>query len=67
MHGRSLRRMRDLFRPFERRSGDNTGLGLGLSICLKGVKASGGEIHVRDRPGTGCVFTVDLPIALTPS
>jgi signal transduction histidine kinase len=53
----------DLFRPFERRSANKTGLGLGLSICLRGVKASGGEIRVRDRPGTGCVFTVDLPMA----
>src|SRR6185503_4772037 len=53
----------DLFRPFEQRGADQTGLGLGLSISLKGVRASGGEIQVRDRPGTGCMFTVDLPRA----
>ncbi|MDB4979655.1 MAG: Sensory box histidine kinase/response regulator [Myxococcales bacterium] len=53
----------DLFLPFEQRSGNKSGLGLGLSISLRGVKASGGEIHVRDLPGSGCVFTVDLPIA----
>jgi signal transduction histidine kinase len=53
----------DLFLPFEQRSGNRSGLGLGLSISLRGVKASGGEIHVRDLPGSGCVFTVDLPIA----
>ncbi|MEA2700863.1 MAG: hypothetical protein QOI66_5134 [Myxococcales bacterium] len=53
----------DLFRPFEQRGADRSGLGLGLSICLKGVQASGGEIHVRDLPGVGCVFTVDLPRA----
>jgi signal transduction histidine kinase len=53
----------DLFRPFEQRSVDKTGLGLGLSISLKGVQASGGEIHVRDMPGSGCIFTVDLPRA----
>ncbi len=53
----------DLFRPFEQRSVNKTGLGLGLSISLKGVEASGGKIHVRDLPGTGCVFTVDLPRA----
>jgi hypothetical protein len=39
---------------------------LGLSISLKGVKASGGEIRVRDLPGAGCVFTVDLPRAPAP-
>jgi signal transduction histidine kinase len=53
----------DLFRPFEQRSLNQTGLGLGLSISLRGVHASGGEIHVRDLPGSGCVFTVDLPRA----
>jgi two-component sensor histidine kinase len=53
----------NLFRPFEQRGADRTGLGLGLSISLKGVRASGGEIHVRDLPGSGCMFTVDLPRA----
>jgi signal transduction histidine kinase len=53
----------ELFLPFEQRSVDRTGLGLGLAISLQGVQASGGEIHVRDVPGTGCVFTVDLPRA----
>jgi diguanylate cyclase (GGDEF)-like protein len=51
----------DLFLPFERRGANRTGLGLGLSISLKGVRASGGELHVRDLPGVGCVFTIDLP------
>jgi signal transduction histidine kinase len=55
----------ELFLPFEQRTGDKTGLGLGLSICLRGAKACGGEIHVRDLPGAGCVFTVDLPMALS--
>jgi signal transduction histidine kinase len=51
----------ELFRPFERRNADRTGLGLGLSISRKGVEVNGGEIHVRDVPGVGCVFTIDLP------
>jgi signal transduction histidine kinase len=54
----------DLFRPFEQRGEDHSGLGLGLSISLKGIRANGGEIHVRDVPGSGCVFTVDLPRAV---
>jgi diguanylate cyclase (GGDEF)-like protein len=53
----------DLFRPFEQRGADRKGLGLGLSICLKGVQANQGELYVRDLPGAGCVFTVDLPRA----
>jgi signal transduction histidine kinase len=51
----------DLFRPFEQRSSDRTGLGLGLSISRKSVEAEGGEIYVRELPGMGCVFTIDLP------
>jgi signal transduction histidine kinase len=51
----------ELFRPFEQRSRNRKGLGLGLSISRKSVEANGGQIRVRDIPGVGCVFTVDLP------
>jgi signal transduction histidine kinase len=51
----------ELLRPFEQRGLDRTGLGLGLSICVKAAKANGGELHIRDLPGKGCVFTLDLP------
>ena len=57
----------ELFRPFEQRSGDHTGLGLGLSISRRGVEANGGTLQVRDLPGTGCVFTIDLPRSAPPS
>jgi len=50
-----------LFRLFEQRGADRTGLGLGLAISRQGVEESGGAIRVRDLPGKGCVFTVDLP------
>jgi signal transduction histidine kinase len=50
-----------LFRLFEQRGADRTGLGLGLAISRQGVEANGGAIRVRDLPGKGCVFTVDLP------
>ncbi len=53
-----------LFKPFEQRGADRTGLGLGLAICQRGVAASGGTIEVRDLPGKGCVFTVRLPCAV---
>lgn len=45
---------------------DRTGLGLGLSICMKAVKSMGGELRVRDLPGKGCVFKIDLPRQLIP-
>ena len=53
----------DLFLPFEQRGADKSGLGLGLPISRKGIRACGGEIHVLDRPGHGCTFTIDLPRA----
>jgi signal transduction histidine kinase len=28
---------------------------------MKAVKSMAGELHVRDVPGKGCVFTIDLP------
>ncbi len=51
----------NLLRPFVQKGRDRTGLGLGLSICVKAAKRMAGELHVRDLPGKGCVFTLDLP------
>lgn len=51
----------DLFHSFEQRSSDRTGLGLGLSISRRSVEANGGKIRVRNLPGVGCIFTIDLP------
>lgn len=51
----------ELFLPFEQRSGNRTGLGLGLAFCQWGVEASHGRIYARNLPDSGCVFTVDLP------
>jgi hypothetical protein len=53
----------ELFKAFEQRSGNRSGLGLGLFIARKGVEASGGQLQVEDLPGTGCVFTIELPLA----
>jgi hypothetical protein len=50
----------ELFLLFAQRGADRTGLGLGLAIARQGVEESGGKIHVRDLPGRGCVFTVEL-------
>ena len=52
-----------IFHSFEQHGGDRSGLGLGLSITRRAVEASGGTLSVRDIPGIGCVFTIDLPRA----
>ena len=56
----------EIFRPFTQLGAERTGLGLGLAISRRGVEANGGQLHVRDLPGTGCVFTIDLPRADPP-
>lgn len=50
-----------MFKPFSQRANETSGLGLGLSIAREGVQADGGVLSVRNLPGTGCVFTIDLP------
>lgn len=51
----------ELFRAFEQRGADRTGLGLGLAFSRWGAEANGGRISARTVPDNGCVFTVDLP------
>ena len=54
----------DLFQMFgDRRGSDRSGLGLGLSIARKAVRAHGGEISIRNMPGKGCVFIIEVPLA----
>ena len=51
----------DMFQPFTQAAEDRSGLGLGLSIARRSVEANNGILSVRNLPGTGCVFTIDLP------
>ncbi len=51
----------ELFRPFQQRNANRSGLGLGLTISARGVEATGGRIGARDILGRGCTFWIDLP------
>jgi two-component system OmpR family sensor kinase len=42
-------------------SSRGAGTGLGLWIVTRLVQAMGGEITLKSAPGTGCVFTVQIP------
>ena len=50
-----------MFLPFSQSGPDKSGLGLGLAISRRSIEANSGTLRVRDVPGTGCVFTIDLP------
>lgn len=55
-----------MFKPFVQGGDDKTGLGLGLSIARQAIEENRGTLSVRDVPGKGCVFTIDLPKASNP-
>ena len=50
-----------MFDSFTQGGGDKSGLGLGLAISRQSVEANDGTLSVRDIPGQGCVFRIDLP------
>ena len=56
-----------LFHPFDQRSANRTGLGLGLAFSRWATEANDGRIYARTLPGVGCVFTVDLPRVPVPA
>jgi len=57
--------LKELFRPFEQRGADRTGVGIGLAFCRWGAEANNGRLYARNLPGKGCIFTVDLPRSST--
>lgn len=51
----------ELFSPFVQKSEDRSGFGLGLAIARQAAESHLGTIKVRNLPGEGCVFALDLP------
>jgi hypothetical protein len=54
-------RAEELFSPFVQKSADRSGFGLGLAIVRQAAEAHNGTVGVRNVPGRGCVFRLDLP------
>jgi signal transduction histidine kinase len=54
-----------IFEPFYRsrqaRERRVSGLGLGLAVAARAVRALGGEITAKSQPGKGSLFTIQLP------
>lgn len=55
-----------VFSPFVRLDTEKRGFGLGLAIAKQAAEAHGGSIRAVDLPGKGCVFVLELPLALAP-
>ncbi len=55
-----------IFEPFVRGVSDNAGIGLGLATVRQLVRAHGGEVSLRSRPGDGSLFWFELPRAASP-
>jgi signal transduction histidine kinase len=65
--GLALGAAETMFEPFAQAGDAVSGVGLGLSICRRAVESNDGILSVRDLPGRGCIFTIDLPRRAIPA
>jgi signal transduction histidine kinase len=61
--GISAETLETMLLPFTQSGEDRSGLGLGLDISRRCVEANEGTLSVRSVPGSGCIFSIDLPRA----
>ncbi len=64
--GIQIEKISSLFQPFVKENADRSGLGLGLSITQRAVHLSQGTLQVRNIPGKGCIFVIDIPQRVIP-
>ena len=64
-------RLAEVLQPFVRldaaRARDTAGMGLGLAIVDRAVRAAGGQLELRNRPQGGLRAVIRLPRSLAPS
>jgi len=51
-----------VFKHFFSTKAPGAGMGMGLSICRRIIRAHGGKISFRTEPGSMCEFIVELPV-----
>ncbi len=64
--GIQVDKISSLFKLFVQESADRSGLGLGLTITQRAVHLSQGTIQVRNNPGSGCAFIIEIPQKVIP-
>jgi signal transduction histidine kinase len=57
-------KVEEAFAPFVRLDNRQGGFGLGLAIAKQAVDAHGGSIRIQNLPGKGCIFVLELPVAI---
>ena len=62
--GLSEEMMRKIFDPFFTTKDPGKGTGLGLWVSHNIIAKMGGNIHVKNHPEKGAVFTVEIPIVI---
>lgn len=55
-----------LFEPFVMQNTNRGGLGLGLTISQKAVQLNQGSIQIKNHPGVGCTFIIEIPKKVIP-
>lgn len=55
-----------IFEPYRQAGPRRGGVGLGLAIVRRFVEAHGGTVRAESRPGSGTVFTVEIPAGEPP-
>lgn len=53
----------NLFKPFEQKDKNRSGMGLGLTIAQTAITLNEGKIELKNLPGKGCVFSIKLPMS----
>lgn len=56
-----------LFQPFVQENKDRSGIGLGLTITQRAVFLSQGTIQIKNSPGLGCTFIIEIPLKIDPT
>jgi signal transduction histidine kinase len=58
--------MKNIFQPFVSGVGNNSGLGLGLTIVQRAVTLLQGTVSAHNLPGVGCSFQLEFPMKISP-